>query len=323
MSDIALAVDGLVKEYGRGSKRRRALDGVSFQVPSGQICGVLGPNGAGKTTLVRICSTMLSPDQGNVQVAGFDVRTDTAEVRRRIGVVLGGDRGLYPRLTGRENLEYWASLFRLRRAPAIQRVTELLELVGLGERGDDRVSGYSRGMKQRLHLARGMIGDPAVLFLDEPTTGLDPIGIHGLHEVVADLSARGVTILLTTHDMAEAEALCAQVLLVANGQVLLRGAPGDLEIPSQVRVSVDVGGLSEARYRELARLTGVLTFALRAGGMARFGLDNKENAATLSGLAQDSGADRLGVAPASVEDAYLALFDTQRSGPQSNQAVIQ
>ncbi len=313
MSEVALSVDGLIKDYGRGGKTRRALDGVSFEVPAGQICGVLGPNGAGKTTLVRICSTMLSPDAGSVRVAGFDVLDKTAEVRRRIGVVLGGDRGLYPRLTGRENLEYWASLFRLRRSTAIGRVTELLELVGLGQRGDDRVSGYSRGMKQRLHLARGMIGDPTVLFLDEPTTGLDPIGIHSLHEIVVNLSARGVTILLTTHDMAEAEALCAQVLLVAGGKVLLRGAPGELEIPSQVRVSVDVGGLSEDRYRELALLRGVLTFSVRAGGMARFGLDSKENAAALSGAAQESGAERLGVAPASVEDAYLALFDTERN----------
>jgi ABC-2 type transport system ATP-binding protein len=309
MPESALAVHGVVKEFGRGAKLRRALDEVSFEVPAGQICGVLGPNGAGKTTLVRVCSTMLRAEGGTVTVAGFDVVTQTADVRRSIGVVLGGDRGLYPRLTGRENLEYWGSLFRLRRPAASRRAAELLELVGLADRGGDRVSAYSRGMKQRLHLARGMVGDPRVLFLDEPTTGLDPIGIHSLHEIVVKLSARGVTILLTTHDMAEAEALCAQVLLVSRGRILLRGAPGELEIPSQVRVSVDVGGLSEAVYRELALLTGVLTFSLRPGGTARFGLDSKEHAAELSSRAQAAGADRLGVAPASVEDAYLALFD--------------
>jgi ABC-2 type transport system ATP-binding protein len=309
MPEPALAVRAVVKEFGRGAKLRRALDEVSFEVPPGQICGVLGPNGAGKTTLVRVCTTMLRPESGTVSVGGFDVVGQTAEVRRSIGVVLGGDRGLYPRLTGIENLEYWGSLFRLRRPVAAQRARELLELVGLGDRGADRVSTYSRGMKQRLHLARGMVGQPRVLFLDEPTSGLDPIGIHSLHEIVLSLSARGVTILLTTHDMAEAEALCAQVLLIAGGKILLRGAPGELEIPSQVRVSVDVGGLSVPRYQELALMTGVLTFALRAGGMARFGMDNKQNAAALSSLAQAAGADRLGVAPASVEDAYLALFD--------------
>jgi ABC-2 type transport system ATP-binding protein len=309
MPESALVVHGVVKEFGRGAKLRRALDEVSLEVPPGQICGVLGPNGAGKTTLVRVCSTMLRPERGTVRVAGFDVVTQTADVRRSIGVVLGGDRGLYPRLTGSENLEYWGSLFRLRRPAACRRAAELLELVGLADRGGDRVSTYSRGMKQRLHLARGMVGDPQVLFLDEPTTGLDPIGIHSLHEIVVDLSARGVTILLTTHDMAEAEALCAQVLLVSLGRILLRGAPGELEIPSRVRVSVDVGGLPEARYRELALLTGVLTFSLRPGGTARFGLDSKEHAAELSSRAQVAGADRLGVAPASVEDAYLALFD--------------
>jgi ABC-2 type transport system ATP-binding protein len=309
MPEPALAVNAVVKEFGRGAKLRRALDEVSFEVPPGQICGVLGPNGAGKTTLVRVCTTMLRPESGTVSVAGFDVVGQTAEVRRSIGVVLGGDRGLYPRLTGIENLEYWGSLFRLRRPVAALRARELLELVGLGDRGADRVSTYSRGMKQRLHLARGMVGQPRVLFLDEPTSGLDPIGIHSLHEIVLSLSARGVTILLTTHDMAEAEALCAQVLLIAGGKILLRGAPGELEIPSQVRVSVDVGGLSVPRYQELALMTGVLTFALRAGGMARFGMDSKQNAAALSSLAQAAGADRLGVAPASVEDAYLALFD--------------
>src|SRR4051794_26052278 len=147
MPEAALAVHGLVKEFGRGAKLRRAVDEMSFEVPPGQICGVLGPNGAGKTTLVRVCSTMLRADGGTVTVAGFDVVSQTADVRRSIGVVLGGDRGLYPRLTGTENLEYWGSLFRLRRPAARRRAAELLELVGLADRAGDRVSTYSRGMK--------------------------------------------------------------------------------------------------------------------------------------------------------------------------------
>ena len=152
-----------------------ALDGVSMDIKAGEIHGLLGPNGAGKTTLVKVLSTVLLPTSGSASILGHDVVRETAAVRARIGIVLGGDRGFYLRLTGRQNLEYWAALYKVPASTAARRVSELLEQVGLTDRADYLVETYSRGMKQRLHLARGLVADARVLFLDEPTTGLDPI----------------------------------------------------------------------------------------------------------------------------------------------------
>ena len=217
MTADGILAEGLFKRYGRGDKGRQALRDVSLSAPPGEICGILGPNEAGKTTLVRILCTMLKPDAGSVRIAGQDAVADPAKVRQLIGVVLGGDRGLYPRLTGRENLAYWAALYRLPMRQARSRTDELLELVGLAERGNQRVEQYSRGMKQRLHLARGMIGSPQVLFLDEPMLGLDPVGARNMHRLILSLRSSGITILLTTHDLIEAEKLCAQVMLLKEG----------------------------------------------------------------------------------------------------------
>jgi ABC-2 type transport system ATP-binding protein len=312
MTDDVITVEDAWKSFGSRSAKRTALAGVSFTVPTGQVCGVLGPNGAGKTTLVRILSTMLRAERGDVHVCGWDVRTHTARVRERIGVVLGGDRGLYPRLTGAENLEYWGSLYRLRRRVARARSSELLALVGLSDDGGRRVSEYSRGMKQRLHLARGMIGDPQVLFLDEPTIGLDPVGVRTLRQIIRRLATRDISILLTTHDMDEAEELCGQILLVNEGRIVLRGAPGALQLPSLARISVEVGGLAESVCAELARLPGVLSYEFTDSG-ARFGLDNRQYVADIVAAAHRAGAERVVSQPASVEDAYFALFDTENA----------
>ena len=167
-----------------------ALDRVSMSVEEGEIHGLLGPNGAGKTTLVKLLSTVLLPTSGTASVLGYDVVRDTKQVRQKIGVVLGGDRGMYWRLTGRENLEYWSALYKVPAGTAKRRVSELLQLVGLSDRADHLFEGYSRGMKQRLHLARGLVGDPRVLFLDEPTTGMDPVASLEFRSLVADSGPR-------------------------------------------------------------------------------------------------------------------------------------
>lgn len=205
-----------------------ALHGVDLEIPDGEIHGLLGPNGAGKTTLCKVLSTVLLPTRGSAAICGYDVVQDTAAVRSLIGIVFGGERGLYSRLTARANLEFWAALYGLRGAAATRRVDALLERLGLTARADETVETFSRGMKQRVHLARGLIGDPRVVILDEPTTGMDPVAAAGFRELVTSLRAEGRTLLVTTHDMAEAEAICDRVTLIDNGSVLATERPSTL-----------------------------------------------------------------------------------------------
>src|SRR5688572_20004133 len=169
---VAVEVERITRVFEPRRKRDErvvALDEVSLEIPEGEIHGLLGPNGAGKTTLVKILSTVLTPTSGRARVLGCDLVEDTASVRPLIGIVFGGERGLYWRLSGRQNLEYWGALYRVPNAIARERARQLLQRVGLTDRADAKVETYSRGMKQRLHLARGLMGDPKVLFLDEPT----------------------------------------------------------------------------------------------------------------------------------------------------------
>ena len=183
----------------RHSKEVVALAGLSLQIEEGELFGLLGPNGAGKTTTVKILTTLLIPTAGRATVLGLDVVKAAAALRPQIGFVFGGERGLYYRLSGRDNLRYFAELYGVEPRKVKSRIDELLHLVGLHQRADERVTGYSRGMKQRLHIARTLLHEPRILFLDEPTLGLDPVGARELREVIGNLHAERKTILLTTH----------------------------------------------------------------------------------------------------------------------------
>jgi ABC-2 type transport system ATP-binding protein len=207
----------------------RALDGLDFTIPPGIVFGLLGPNGSGKTTTIRILATLLTPTSGQARVLGFDVVKEANKVRGRIGLILGGERGLYGRLTGEENLKYFAALNHLSRELTNKRVKEILELVGLS--GDSRrlVEQYSRGMRQRLHIARGLLTDPEVLFMDEPTIGLDPAGAQELRQLIPTLVQRGKTILLTTHYMSEADELSHQVAIINHGKIIASGTPSQIK----------------------------------------------------------------------------------------------
>jgi ABC-2 type transport system ATP-binding protein len=211
------------------SKTTVAVEDVSIAVEQGELFGLLGPNGAGKTTTVKMLTTLLLPTAGGARILGLDVVHQTAEVRKRIGFAFNGSRGLYNRLSGIHNLKYFAELYAIEPAIAAKRIPELLKLVGLDGRGDDRVETYSSGMVQRLHLARALLHDPEVLFLDEPTVGIDPVGARELRQTIKNLSGLGKTILLTTHYMAEAEELCQRIAIINQGRIVALDSPDALK----------------------------------------------------------------------------------------------
>ncbi len=237
----AVVCEGLGRIYRSGMLGRGAatiaLDDLSIEVPHGVVFGLLGPNGAGKTTTVRVLATLLTPTSGRAEVLGHDVVTEATRVRREIGLVLGGERGLYGRLTGLENLRYFASLGHLGGLDGRRAANEVLDRVGLSDAADVRVERYSRGMKQRLHVARGLLASPRVLFLDEPTIGIDPIGAQEIRRIVPELAAEGVTVLLTTHYMFEADSLCDRIALIDRGRLVALGTPNEIKREfSNVRV---------------------------------------------------------------------------------------
>ncbi len=253
-TDLAVEAHGLRKRYGSTT----ALDGFDLQVPAGRICGLLGPNGAGKTTAVRILSTLLRADEGRAAVAGFDVAREPDEVRHRIGL-LGQHPAVDEVLSGHRNLVLFGRLFHLGRAAAGRRADELLERFGLADAGDKPVSAYSGGMRRRLDLAASLILSPQVLFLDEPTTGLDPRGRMEVWAAVAELVADGTSVLLTTQHLDEADKLADHVTVIDRGRVIAEGAPTELK--SRLggdRIEVTIRDLDDlaATAALLERVTG-------------------------------------------------------------------
>lgn len=222
--DNAIEASGLVKQY----KNKYALDGVDLHVSRGTVHGLLGPNGAGKTTAVRIFTTLTYPDSGSARVAGFDVTSEPRQVRRRIGLT-GQQTAVDDLLTARQNLVMFGRLFRLDKTHAQQRAEELLAMFGLTDSAGLSPKKFSGGMRRRLDLAASMILAPEVLFLDEPTTGLDPAGRREVWEVVRELAATGTTVLLTTHYLDEADKLCDRISLIDHGRNFVEDTPAGLK----------------------------------------------------------------------------------------------
>ncbi|HST31742.1 MAG TPA: ABC transporter ATP-binding protein [Chthoniobacterales bacterium] len=210
-----LEVKGLTKRYGK----LLAVEDVSFRADHGETVGLLGPNGAGKTTTVSIIAGLLSPDAGEVLIEGQRVESDTDPVKLRIGLV-PQDMALYDQLSARDNLTFFGALYSIAGAPARKIITEVLDLVGLSDRADDKVQTFSGGMKRRLNLAAALLHDPQILLLDEPTVGVDPQSRNAIFENLETLKRTGKTLLYTTHYMEEAERLCDRIIIVDHGKVI-------------------------------------------------------------------------------------------------------
>jgi ABC-2 type transport system ATP-binding protein len=317
---MAVEVLGLKRSYRsrkgvirRGSREIEALRGITFSIARGELFGLLGPNGAGKTTTIKVLTTLLLPSAGTARVLGFDVARRPREVRARIGYVFGGDRGLYDRLSALENLRYFADLYRVPARAQRPRIDELLTLVGLKGRERERVETYSRGMRQRLHIARGLLHDPPVLFLDEPTMGLDPVGARELRQTIARLKDAGKTILLTTHYMFEADELCGRIAVISGGSILATGTPADLKsrIADRTIVEIEAFGASDAMIDRLRSVSGVASVSVELRDQAQVILVQSSRGAELvQPLLRELEDARVGkVVPRqpTLEDAYVDL----------------
>jgi ABC-2 type transport system ATP-binding protein len=300
----------------RGGPPRRAVDHVDLDVAPGELVSVLGPNGAGKTTTVRMLTGLLLPTSGTVTVAGFDVvrerrRAALACAALACGFSLGGETGLYPRLTALQNLTFFGMMYGLRGRELDRRARELLDVVDLADRGRDLVGAYSRGMKQRLHLARALVHDPAVLILDEPSAGLDPLSAATMRALVRRLSTQGRTILLTTHDMREAEELSDRVVLMQDGRVRTTSTAPELRLAAAQRLghTVRVEFVDGQVPERVAECPGLLGEERDAGAVMMRVADGARSVewvlATFPSMTRS-----VAVTPPTLEEAFLDLVRT-------------
>ncbi|RMF33547.1 MAG: ABC transporter ATP-binding protein [Chloroflexi bacterium] len=307
MAETAIYTDNLTRDFGTV----RAVDGLSLEIPAGTIFGFLGPNGAGKTTTIRLLLGLLEPTDGRAEVLGFDTRTQADAIRTRVGALLE-HHGLYERLSAEDNLEFYGRVWHLPRTERRMRIQELLTRLGLWERRKERVGTWSRGMKQKLALARALLHRPSLIFLDEPTAGLDPVAAAAVREDLVTLVAHeGVTVFLTTHNLAEAEKLCHLVGVIREGKLLAVGPLDELRSRAgapQTTVTGrgftdDVLALLRARpeVTEVALQDGVLSLTLREG------MDTAPLVAALVKAGVQVEEVRRG--EASLEEVFLTLLE--------------
>jgi len=301
-----------------GVLRRRtdpveAVRGISFHIDRGEVFGLLGPNGAGKTTTIKMLITLLLPTSGSATILGHDVVAEPRAVRRRIGYVFGGDRGLYERLSALDNLRYFAELYAVPAREQPARIGELLELVGLAGRERERVEGFSRGMRQRLHIARGLLHDPDLLFLDEPSIGIDPVGARELRQTISGLREQGKTILLTTHYMFEADELCDRIAVITRGELVASGTSAELKarVSAGSVLEVEVFDGLGGRLSVVEALPGVRSATVTTGATSQTLVVSIDSGADVTGATLDAlhgiRVGRVVSRQPTLEDAYVEL----------------
>ncbi|MGD8604584.1 MAG: ABC transporter ATP-binding protein [Anaerolineales bacterium] len=300
----------------RRTKEVVAVDDISFDIRQGELFGLLGPNGAGKTTTVKMLTTLLIPTAGHASINGMDVVKQADKIRASIGFIFGGERGLYWRLSGIDNLRYFASLYHVEPRVSEERIPYLLDLVGLSGRGNEKVEGYSRGMKQRLHIARTLLHDPEVLFLDEPTIGLDPVGARELRSVIRNLQSENKTILLTTHYMFEADALCQRIAVIDKGRIIALDTPTGLKqvVADLSVVEIEVFGMPPEMLTKVEGLPLVETVSVENRDQRQVLLvQSPQGSEIVPQLMTALNGARLGkviVREPTLEDAYVRLVST-------------
>ena len=313
-SESALVVSNLTKRFGD----RTAFSEISFEVGYGEVFGFLGPNGAGKTTTVRTLGTLIAPTSGSARVAGIPLSPNNGvEIRQRIAI-MPESPGLYLRLTVTENLEFFAGLYGLHQPAA--RIKDALEAVNLADRASDLCGGLSKGLRQRVGLARTLLSDPAIMFLDEPTSGLDPVASLEVHNLIIGLRQKGVTIFLTTHRLDEAEKLCDRVAIM-NQSLRTVGRPDELRerLFKKALVVRTLAPLSDPD-KVFAHLSAVENWRAEEPGIYVLSIsDPKVAAPEVARSLVGAGADVLSIAEAqhSLEDVYLELIDDDEGARKS------
>jgi ABC-2 type transport system ATP-binding protein len=309
MAAMAIRLEQLTRDFAD----TRAVDGLSLEVPAGTIFGFLGPNGAGKTTTIRLLLGLLEPSAGRVEVLGYDARTQAHEIRARTGALLE-DSGVYEHLSAEDNLEFYARAYRLPPAEREARIRELLEQMGLWERRKDPAGTWSKGMQQKLALARALLHHPELVLLDEPTAGLDVPSAAAVRDDLAELAQReGTTVFLTTHNMAEAERLCSRVAVIRKGRLLAVGHPDVLRARSGgPRVEISGHGFGEEALDLLRARPEVAAATLQNSHLA-IDLHRDASTAPLVSLLVGAGAqvEEVRRGKASLEDVFLTLMQEE------------
>jgi ABC-2 type transport system ATP-binding protein len=345
MSDFAIEASQLVKKFPArpgtgdkplegvatpGAKKKRwqfwkkapqatftAVNGVDLQIKRGEIFGLLGPNGAGKSTTIRMLCTLLEPTSGRATVNGFDVVKQANEVRRSLGTVLAGERSIYWKLTGRENLEYFAALYHIPTTIAKKRVEELIERMEIKDRANELVEKYSTGMRQRIAIAKALLARPPILLLDEPTLGLDPQAARNLRELIAQLKEEGHTILLTTHYMEEADLLSDRIGIIDTGKVIALDTPANLKarIDQQEIIKLEVTGWQEYvgdKLRSISEISNLVAHQQGEADLWEVNLQSSNSRMALPKIVESISHNgtrlvNMNVVKPSLEDVFIQL----------------
>jgi ABC-2 type transport system ATP-binding protein len=294
-----------------------AVSGVSLQIDQGEVFGLLGPNGAGKTTTIRMLCTLLEPTSGRATVNGFDIRSQAAQVRQSLGTVLAGERSIYWKLTGRENLEYFAALYHIPPKIARQRIDELLDRMQISERANELVEKYSTGMKQRIAISKALLARPPIILLDEPTLGLDPQAARRVRELVGELKGEGHTILLTTHYMEEADQLSDRIAIIDQGKIIAQDTPLELKrrIGQHDIVRLEIAGWYpelSGRLQSLPSVTNLITRQVEHSPLWEVSLHTGDSKSVLPGIIEQLNQNgthvvNMNVVKPTLEDVFIQL----------------